>query len=145
MHLFFFLERMEPIIEKILHVSDKIDVIELYSVGEKIHDVVNQCHQNCTCLQYLIDLKNLIDTIDTNHVPENQMKIFEEISLKNANSFLLYDQINKKFGAEIFIMGGNIFKTAVNFELEKIKKYLSAIDTAEKLERYIYIFSKNFI
>ena len=89
---FFFLEKMEAIIEKNSLVSDKIDIIELYSVGVKIHDVINQCHQNCACPQYLIDLKNLIDTIDTNHVPKNQMKIFEEI-LKNSNSFLLYDQI----------------------------------------------------
>ena len=93
----------------------------------------------------MIDLKNLIDTIDTNHVPENQMKIFEEISLKNSNSFLLYDQINKKFGSEIFIMNENILKTAVNFEVEKIKKYLKAINTAENLEGYIYIFSKSSI
>ena len=136
---------MEAIIEKISLVSDKIDIIELYSVGVKIHDVINQCHQNCACPQYLIDLKNLIDTIDTNHVPEIQMKFFEEISLKNSNSFLLYDQINKKFGSEIFIMNENILKTAVNFEVEKIKKYLKAINTAENLEGYIYIFSKSFI
>ena len=41
---------MEAIIEKISDVSDKIDIIELYSVGEKIHDVINQCNQNCACL-----------------------------------------------------------------------------------------------
>ena len=142
---FFFLEKVEAIIEKISLVSDKIDIIELHSVGVKIHDEINQCRQNCACLRYLIDLKNLIDTIDTNHVPEIQMKFFEEISLKNSNSFLLYDQINKKFGSEIFIMNENILKTAVNFEVEKIKQYLKAIDTAEKLEKYIYIFSKSFV
>ena len=38
---FFFLEKMEAVIETISLVSDKIDIIELYSVGEKIHDVVN--------------------------------------------------------------------------------------------------------
>ena len=92
----------------------------------------------------MIDLKNLIDTIDTNHVPKKQMKIFEEISLKNSNSFLLYDQINKKFGSEIFIIDQNILKTTINFEVEKIKKYLKAIETLEKLEGYIYIFSKSF-
>ena len=145
LYLFFFLEKMEAIIEKNSLVSDKIDIIELYSVGVKIHDVINQCHQNCACPRYLIDLKNLIDTIDTNHVPKIQMKFFEEISLKNSNSFLLYDQINKKFGSEIFIMNENILKTAVNFEVEKIKQYLKAIDTAEKLEKYIYIFSKSFV
>ena len=32
---------MEAVIETISLVSEKIDIIELYSVGEKIHDVVN--------------------------------------------------------------------------------------------------------
>ena len=82
---FFFLEKMEEIIEKISYVSHKIDIIDLYSVGEKIHHVINQCNQNCACLRYLTDLKNLIDTINTNVVPANQKIIFEEISLKNSN------------------------------------------------------------
>ena len=82
---FFFLEKMEAIIEKISYVSHKIDIIDLYSVGEKIHHVINQCNQNCACLRYLTDLKNLIDTINTNVVPANQKIIFEEISLKNSN------------------------------------------------------------
>ena len=38
---FFFLEKVEAIIEKISLVSDKIDIIEFYSVGVKIHDVIN--------------------------------------------------------------------------------------------------------
>ena len=42
-------------------------------------------------------------------------------------------------------MNENILKTAVNFEVEKIKKYLKAINTAENLEGYIYIFSKSSI
>ena len=135
---------MEAVIEKISLVSDKIDIIKLYSVGEKIHDALNNCNQ------YLRDLKSLIDSINTSEVHPNQMIIFEKISTKkkknnNSNSFLLYDQINKKFGSEIFIMDENILKTAVNFEVEKIKKYLKAVETLTKLKGYIYIFSKSFI
>ena len=86
----------------------------------------------------------LLDTINTNETSEDQESIFEEISLKNSNPFLLYDQINKKFGSEMFIIDQNILKTAVNFEVEKIKRYHKAIETLEKLEGYIYIFSKSF-
>ena len=67
---------MEAVIEKISLASDKIDIIELYSVGEKIHDVLNNCNQN------LRDLKSLIDSINANEVHPNQMIIFEEISKK---------------------------------------------------------------
>ena len=145
LYLFFFLEKMEAIIKKISSASDKIDIMELYSVGEKIHHVINKCNQNCACVQYLTDLKKLIDTINTSDVPTNQKIIFEETSLKNSNSLLLYDQINKKFGSEIFIMNENILKSAVNFEFKKIKRYLKAIETMVKLEWCIYIFSKGFI
>ena len=58
---------------------------------------------------------------------------------------MLYDQIIKKFGSEIFIISENILKTAVNFEVEKVKRYFKAVETMEKLEGYIYIFSKSFI
>ena len=83
----------------------------------------------------------LLYTINTNEISEDQKSIFEEISLKNSNSFLLYDQINKKFGSEIFIIDQSVLKTAINFEVEKIKRYLKVIETLEKLEGYIYIFS----
>ena len=42
-------------------------------------------------------------------------------------------------------MNKNLLKTAVNFAVEKIKRYLKAIETMEKLGGYIYIFSKSFI
>ena len=144
----FFFRKIEAIIEKIsLTVSDKIDILEIYEIylGEKIHNVINTCNENCTCIQYLRDLKNLLDTIDSIEVTDVQKIIFQDISLKNSNSFLLYDQINKKFGSEIFIMSENVLKTAVSFEVEKIKKYLKATETMEKLEGYIYIFLKSFI
>ena len=85
---------MEAVIEKISLVSDKIDIVEFHSLGEKIHDVLNQCNQDCRCLQYLTDLKNLVDSINTNELA-NQKIIFEEASIKNSNSVLHYDQINK--------------------------------------------------
>ena len=59
--------------------------------------------------------------------------------------FLLYDQINKKFGSEIFIMDENVLKTAIKLDVDKIKKFLKAIDTMEKLEGYIYVFANETI
>ena len=112
---------MEAIIEISLTVSNKIDILEIYSTGEKIHNVINTCNENCTCIQYLRNLKNLLDTIDSIEGTDVQKIIFQDISFKNSNSFLLYDQINKKFGSEFFIMSDNVLKTAVSFEVEKIK------------------------
>ena len=113
--------------------------------GEKVHDVYSGCNQNCECLEYLNELRNLIDSITTNELHVDHRINFIEISKKKLKTFLLYDQINKKFGSEIFIMDENVLKTAIKFEVDKIKKFLKATDTMEKLEGYIYIFSKNFI
>ena len=49
---------------------NKTNLIEIFSVGKKIHDVIRQCRS--------------------------------QLSTKHTKSFLLYDQINKKFGDEIY-------------------------------------------
>ena len=136
---------MEGIFEKISLICNKIEIIELYSTEEKVHDVYSGCNQNCERLKYLNELRNLIDSITTKGVHVDHRINFIEISKKNFKTFLLYDQINKKFDSEIFIMDENVLKTAIKFEVDKIKKFLKAIDTMEKLEGYIYIFSKSFI
>ena len=136
---------MEGIFEKLSLTCNKIKIIELYSTGEKVHDVYSRCNQNCECLEYLNELRNLIDSVTTNELHVDHRINFIEISKKKLKTFLLYDQINKKFGSEIFIMDENVLKTAIKFEVDKIKKFLKATDTMEKLEGYIYIFSKNFI
>ena len=137
---------MERLFEKISLICNKIEIIELYLTGEKVHDVYSGCNQNCECLEYLNELRNLIDSITTNELHVDHRINFIEISKKKKlKTFLLYDQINKKFGSEIFIMDENILKTAIKFEVDKIKKFLKATDTMEKLEGYIYISSKNFI
>ena len=42
-------------------------------------------------------------------------------------------------------INNKILNLAITFETEKIKIYLKAIDTFEKLERYVYIYSKSFV
>lgn len=142
---FFFLEKMEATVEKISQITHKNELNELYLVGEKIHEVINHCNQNCVCLQYLSDLKHLIEVIDTGAIPLNQRIIFEKKPLDNLSSFLLYDQRNKEFGDETFMTDISILKLAIKFEVDKIKRFLKAIETAEKLDGYIYVFSKSFI
>ena len=53
--------------------------------------------------------------------------------------------MNKKFGDEIFRTDVPILKLAIKFEVDKIKRFLKAIEIAERLDGYIYVFSKSFI
>ena len=52
--------------------------------------------------------------------PEESLKFFN-ISVKHLKAFLLSDQINEKYGAEIYQLEDHYFKTAVFFFL-KLKK-----------------------
>ena len=65
--------------------------------------------------------------------------LFHRLCFDNENCFLLYDQINKKVGSVIFNIKISILKTAIYFEIEKIKKYFKILDSIEKLEG-IYMF-----
>ena len=137
---------MEGKFEKLSLICNKIEIIELYLTGEKIHDVYSGCNQNCECLECLNELRNLIDSITTKELHVDHKINFIEISKKKKlKTFLLYDQINKTFGSEIFIMDENVLKSAIKFDVDKIKKFLKAIDTMEKLEGYIYIFANETI
>ena len=76
--------------------------------------------------------------------PEQNL-LFYRMCIENKNSFLLYDQINKKFGQEIYTLDNRTLKVAIFFEIGKIKKYLDVLNKLEKLEGNLYVFSKSFL
>ena len=134
------------IFEKIVIVSSlKTNILDIYSVGQRIHQVTNLCSRLCSCLTFLESVKNLLEYVNGQELTEEEESLFQQQCLKNANSFLLYDQINRKFGGEIYVLDNKILKLTVFCEIEKIKKYLKAIDTFENLEWYLYIYSKSFV
>ena len=95
--------------------------------------MTNSCSSLCSCLTFSEHVKNLLENVEGEELSKEEKPVFQQMCLKNANSFLLYDQINRKFGGEIYVID-KILELAITFEIEKIKKYLKAIDTFEKLE-----------
>ena len=51
----------------------------------------------------------------------------------------------KSLAMKFFMTDVSILKLAIKFEVDKIKRFLKSIKTAEKLGGYIYVFSKSFI
>ena len=76
---------------------------------------------------------------------DNEKVNFFETSKKHCRAFLLFDQINKKLGDEIYQLQKKDFFTAISFEVEKIKTYFSVLNKIEKLEQKLYVFGKAFI
>ena len=137
---------MEMLAEKI-HVvtSHKNNIFDIYTVGERVHQVLDQCTgESCNCLSFLQSTSNLLMRIEVEETTPEQNLLFERLGFDNKNCFLLYNQINKKFGSEIFNIEIPILKTAIYFEIEKIEKYFKILDGIEKLEGNLYVFSKSF-
>ena len=137
---------MEMLAEKI-HVvaSHKNNVFDIYTVGERVHQVLDQCTgESCNCLSILQSISDLLMRIEGEETIPEQNLLFQRLCFDNKNCFLLYDQINKKFGSEIFGIEIPILRTAIYFEIEKIKNYFKILDGMEKLEGNLYVFSKSF-
>ena len=115
---------------------NKTNLIEIFSVGKKIHDVIRQCIENCCCSRYLSEFKILLENMNGEETTNEEKMKFYQLSTKHTKSFLLYDQINKKFGDEIYQLHDNPIRVAVFFEIEKIKKYLKTFNDIEKLEGF---------
>ena len=102
-------------------------------MGKKIHDVIRQCNENCCCSRYLSEFEILLENMNGEETANEEKMKFYQLSTKHTKSFWLYDQIDNPMRAVVF------------FEIEKIKKYLKTFNDIEKLEGYLYVFSKSFI
>ena len=106
------------IAEKIVLVGSlKNNILDIYSVGQRVHQVMNTCNSSCTCLTYLSSLSTLLENIEGQETTSEEELLFYHLSLKNTNSFLLYDQINKKFGGELYMLDEKIFELTIYFEM----------------------------
>ena len=137
---------MKVLAEKIhLVASHKNNILDIYTVGERVHRVIDQCTgESCNCLSFLQSISNLLMRIEGEETTHEQKLLFHRLCFDNKNCFLLYDQISKNFGSEIFNIEIPILKTAIYFEIEKIKKHFKILDGIEKLEENLYVFSKSF-
>ena len=85
--------------------TDKDSFIDLYSIGQKIHEnvVCKEEDAPCDCLTYLEQLNLLNENMDDRHSFTDEEKIsFFNLSKENPKCFLLIDQIIKNYGAEIY-------------------------------------------
>ena len=114
------------IVEKIsLAAPLKISIVDIYTVGQRVQQLLDTCNGSwCNCLSFLQSINDLLMSIDGEETTPEQNLLFHHMCIENINSFLLYDQINKKFGREIYTLDNRTLKVAIFFDIEKIKKYL---------------------
>ena len=138
---------MEMIVEKISLVAPlKISIVDIYTVGQRVQQLLDTCNgSSCNCLSFLQSINDLLLSIDGEETTPEQNLLFHCMCIENKNYFLLYDQINKKFGQEIYTLDNRTLKVAIFFEIEKIKKSLDVLNKVEKLEGNLYVFSKSFL
>ena len=144
----FFLEKMEFIFKKIRLYTDKDSLIDLYSIGQKIHEnvVCKEEDAPCDCLTYLEQLNLLNENMDDRHSFTDEEKIsFFNLSKENPKCFLLIDQIIKKYGAEIYQLDKQVLINVIFFEVEKIKSFLNIYFKIKALDSELYVYEKSFL
>ena len=92
--------------EKIhLVTSHKNNIYDIYVVGERVQQVLDQCSdENCDCLSFFKILKIFWIELREKKQHPNKIFLFHRFCFNNKIFFLLHDQINKKYGSEIFNM-----------------------------------------
>ena len=136
---------MEYFHEKVYAVSDnKNFLLDIYSVGKKVHEEIN-CVKECECLKLLNELDNIIEKMETQELNAAERLKFIELAARHVSLFIIFDQINKKFGAEIYSIDQYCLETAIFFEVQKVKNYLNNVKKIEKLESHNLILPKPFL
>ena len=144
----FFLEKMEFIFKKIRLYTDKDSLIDLYSIGQKIHEnvVCKEEDAPCDCLTCLEQLNLLIENMNDRQSFTNEEKIsFFNLSKENPKCFWLIDQIIKKYGAEIYQLDKQVLINVIFFEVEKIKSFLNIYFKIKALDSELYVYEKSFL
>ena len=108
---------MEMIVEKISLVAPlKNNILDIYAVGQRVQDLVDTCNgSSCNCLSFLQSISDLLTNIDEEETTPEQNLQFHHMCIENKNCFLLYDQINKKFGPGIYTLDNRTLKVAIFF------------------------------
>ena len=70
---------MEMIVEKIAIVSSlKANILDIYSVRQRVHQVMIMCSCSCSCQTFLDNLKTLLETIDGQEPTEEEKLLFQQ-------------------------------------------------------------------
>ena len=104
-----------------------------------------KCEKECECIRFLEELDNIIEKMEFQETTAAERPKFNKLAAQHMSLFVVFDQINKKFGAKIYNIKKNCLKTAVYFEVEKLKSYLNIVGKIEKLEGYLFILQKTFL
>ena len=75
-------------------------------------------------LKILEELDNIIEKMESQETTTDERSKFIELASKHASLFLTFDQLNKKFGAEIYQIEESCIKTSIFFEVEKNKELI---------------------
>ena len=78
---------MEMIAEKIEAAAlNKTNLIDIFSVGQRVHDVIKECGENCCGSRYLSEIKNLLENIDGEETTREEKLNFYELSTRRCKN-----------------------------------------------------------
>ena len=94
--------------------------------------------------QFIEELQDLIKEGDEELTPDEILK-FEEILKNNMESFLICNQLFKKFSVEFHFLKTNTLKFAVIFERNKTESFLKDVEKHKLFTSRISVLSKTYV
>ena len=94
--------------------------------------------------QFIEELQDLIKEGDEELTPDEILK-FEEILKNNMESFLICNQLFKKFSVEFHFLKTNTLKFAVIFERNKTESFLKDVEKHKLLTSRISVLIKTYV
>ena len=138
---------MGLVFEKINASSEhKNHLINIYSVGEKIHDTIDCLVQPCDCLQYLDDVSILIESMDNRQGLTDNVKVFFFLKqVKNTvERFYFLIKLIKNLALKSIGFKKMFFLQQFLLKLKKLNK-IFVLNKIEKLEGKLYVLEKAFL
>ena len=111
---------------------------EIFQISKKVQEIVY------IKPQFIEELQDLIKEGDEELTPDEILK-FEEILKNNMESFLICNQLFKKFSVEFHFLKTNTLKFAVIFERNKTESFLKDVEKHKLLTSRISVLIKTYV
>ena len=111
---------------------------EIFQISKKVQEIVY------IKPQFIEELQDLIKEGDEELTPDEILK-FEEILKNNMESFLICNQLFKKFSVEFHFLKTNTLKFAVIFERNKTESFLKDVEKHKLFTSRISVLSKTYV
>ena len=108
-------------------------------IAKKIHEISKCEKEDCEVDQFIFAIDHVIKNMKSDEFDVDERAKFIEMSKKYVKTFLVCDQLFKKYGSEFYHLEDCKLKFAIYFEVEKVNSFV------ENIEKLKFLTAKNAV